>query len=181
MVKVTLRHALARTESRRRYSSNPFETRNWKEVGGQHNAPAALIAVKTRYPLYRIGLGAGMDGTENLEPTGFADVSWDDNTLGKARMNFLLKMKLCEVERRLTFLVDVEYSTVLIQRVVFVVIAMYFSPSSKYAYLSRHLQQAAIFLCPSSSKTRIEVASPKNFECNCHPNANVLVAVKSNS
>ena len=39
-------------EGRRKYSCNPFECRRYKEFSGQHNASAALTAVKARYPLY---------------------------------------------------------------------------------------------------------------------------------
>jgi len=35
-------HAYVGTEGRRRYSSNPFATRRYKELCGQHYAPATL-------------------------------------------------------------------------------------------------------------------------------------------
>ena len=40
-------------EGRRKYSCNPFACRRYKELNGQHDASAALTAVKTRYPSYR--------------------------------------------------------------------------------------------------------------------------------
>jgi hypothetical protein len=40
-------------ERRRKYSSNSFACRRYKELSGQHNASSALTAVKTRYPSYR--------------------------------------------------------------------------------------------------------------------------------
>jgi len=40
-------------EGRRKDSANPFACRRYKELSCQHNASAALTAVKTRYPLYR--------------------------------------------------------------------------------------------------------------------------------
>lgn len=51
--KVITLHAYAGTEGRRRYSANPFATRHWKEVGGQHHSPAALP--RERHGIHYIG------------------------------------------------------------------------------------------------------------------------------
>jgi hypothetical protein len=46
-----------------KYSSYPFATLPYKEVGGEHRTPGHFTPVKTWYPLYR---RLGGHGTENL-------------------------------------------------------------------------------------------------------------------
>ena len=54
------------------YSSNLFATRHWKEVGSPQHAPAAVPreTAGTRCTESWLGLGAGLDSTENLASSG---------------------------------------------------------------------------------------------------------------
>jgi len=72
-IKVTSRYAYTRTEWRRKYSSYPFVTRYYKEIGDQHHFPAALTPGQRRGTHCTggwVGLGACLDGMENIAPTG---------------------------------------------------------------------------------------------------------------
>jgi len=55
-----------------RYNSNPFAPHCWKEVHGQHHTLATLpYEVPNTYCTGSwVGLGASLDGTTNLMPTG---------------------------------------------------------------------------------------------------------------
>ena len=62
-VKVTLWYIYADTEGRRKYNSNPFASRRWNEVGGQHHAAPVFTLANTQYPLYRrLGGSQGRSG-----------------------------------------------------------------------------------------------------------------------
>jgi hypothetical protein len=69
---VTPLHAYADIAGRRKYSSCLFATRHWKEVGSPHHAPAAVPRETpgTHCTEGWLGLGAGLDSTENLASSG---------------------------------------------------------------------------------------------------------------
>lgn len=63
------------SRERRRYSSNPFSERHWKQVVGQHHAPSALLPWKpgtcSRAGCEgKMALKAILHDMENFTPTG---------------------------------------------------------------------------------------------------------------
>jgi hypothetical protein len=50
------------------YSSTLSLNLKLEGEGGQHHSPSALPPGKARYPLYRVGPRAGLDGCEKSRP-----------------------------------------------------------------------------------------------------------------